>query len=256
MKDFKTFSILLIIGVLLFMISCAGGTSTGIQPKPMKLDIMVTAADGSPIQTVEVGNAVDRVLTQDQRAGQGLGTLSRLSFMDDAKTILYIKIFSGLSVADVTRLWNDLTWLKINTGIKNVHIFINSPGGDAFSGLALSDIILYFRNTHNFHIEAHANGIIASAAVPVFASCSGRYATKGTIFMVHEAALWKWPGRESASDIRSQNELMITLQNLYIGYLVKPVTKLNRAEWEAKEKATTWFNSNKALEWGLIDYIE
>jgi ATP-dependent protease ClpP protease subunit len=164
----------------------------------------------------------------------------------------YIKIFSGLSVADVTRLWNDLIYLRDETEIRVVDVFINSPGGDAFSGLALSDLIEIAQDEWGFTIRAHASGIIASAAVPVFAVCKERLAADGTIFMVHEAALWKWPGRETASDIASQNELMHILRDRYIGYLVDNSTT-SKEDWEAMEKKTTWFNVDKARELGLIE---
>ena len=73
--------------------------------------------------------------------------------------------------------------------------------------------------------------------------------------MVHEAALWKWPGRETASDIRSQNELMYLLRDRYIGKLVGN-SNLDKTKWEELEKKTTWFSASKALTWGLVDSIE
>jgi ATP-dependent protease ClpP protease subunit len=166
----------------------------------------------------------------------------------------FTKIFSGLSVSDVTRLWTDITYLLEMTDIREMHMFINSPGGDAFSGLALADIIINAQN-RGLKIIAHANGIIASAAVPVFAVCEYRIAAPGTIFMVHEAALWKWPGRETSSDIRAQNELMVQLQNKYLGYLVRN-SNLSLGAWIEKEKKTTWFNTERAMEWGLVDEID
>ena len=73
--------------------------------------------------------------------------------------------------------------------------------------------------------------------------------------MVHEAALWKWPGRETASDISSQNDLMGLLRDRYINKLVTN-SKLTKEKWEQLEHKTTWFNAEKALEWGLVDKIE
>jgi ATP-dependent protease ClpP protease subunit len=73
--------------------------------------------------------------------------------------------------------------------------------------------------------------------------------------MVHEAELWKWPGRETASDISSQNELMSLLRDRYIGKLVAN-SKVTREKWEQLENKTTWFSAEKALEWGLVDKIE
>ena len=73
--------------------------------------------------------------------------------------------------------------------------------------------------------------------------------------MVHEAALWKWPGRETASDIRSQNELMRLLRERYVDKLANN-SKLNKDKWERLENKTTWFSAEKAMNWGLVDKIE
>ncbi|KKL46643.1 hypothetical protein LCGC14_2343480, partial [marine sediment metagenome] len=106
-----------------------------------------------------------------------------------------------------------------------------------------------------FEIIAHASGIVASAAVPVFAVCSKRYSAPGTIFMVHETSIWKWPGRETASDIRSQNELMGLIRERYLIKLENYST-LSKDEWGRMEGKTTWFSAEQAKEWGLVDEIE
>jgi len=211
---------------------------------------------------VEIQTDSGTTTAREQLLGDGISrtmsvknpeeNLSHLTFL--CKDKAFLKIFSGLSVADVTNLWNDFCYLYYMTDIRDVNLFINSPGGDAFSGLALADEIERARRK-GFVITAHASGIIASAAVPVFAVCSKRFAAPGTIFMVHEAALWKWPGRETASDIRSQNELMGLLRDRYIGKLVEN-SNLSKSEWEELETKTTWFDAEKAKAWGIVDAIE
>ena len=234
----------------IFLVSCATiPTAPSPAKAPQEIVVKVKAAEPTKV-TVEDGQK-ERV-NKSMEVPNPEGRLSQLSFISSDKA--FVKIFSGLSVADVTRLWNDLVVLENNTEIRDVNLFINSPGGDAFSGLALADQIERARRK-GFKITAHASGIIASAAVPVFAVCDTRLAAPGTIFMVHEAALWKWPGRETASDIRSQNDLMHLLRDRYIGKLVDN-SKLNKTKWEELEKKTTWFSANKALDWGLVDSIE
>lgn len=233
-----------------FFVSCATGpTAPSPANPPQEIVVKVQAADPTKV-TVEDGQK-DRV-NKSMEVANPEGRLSQLSFISSDKA--FVKIFSGLSVADVTRLWNDLVVLENNTKIRDVNLFINSPGGDAFSGLALADQIERARRK-GFKVTAHASGIIASAAVPVFAVCDVRLAAPGTIFMVHEAALWKWPGRETASDIRSQNDLMYLLRDRYIGKLVDN-SKLDKSKWEELEKKTTWFSADKAKDWGLVDNIE
>ena len=245
---FKKFFILIALGV--FFVSCATVPTNTTPPPPQQVVVTLKASDPTNV-TVKEEPKEDRV-NRSMEVSNPEGRLSQLSFISNDKA--FVKIFSGLSVADVTRLWNDLVVLENNTQIRDVNLFINSPGGDAFSGLALADQIERARRK-GFKITAHASGIIASAAVPVFAVCDVRLAAPGTIFMVHEAALWKWPGRETASDISSQNELMHLLRDRYIGKLVDN-SKLNKSKWEELEKKTTWFSANKALTWGLVDSIE
>jgi ATP-dependent protease ClpP protease subunit len=196
----KTIVISTVLG--LFLVSCAS-MPAGQQTQPQEVIVKVQAANPAKVKVTQ--NDDNNRINRSMEVPNQEGHLSQLSFISNERA--FVKIFSGLSVSDVTRLWNDLVVLENNTKIRDVSLFINSPGGDAFSGLALADQIERARRK-GFHITAYASGIIASAAVPVFAVADERYAAPGTIFMVHEAALWKWPGRETASDIRSQNELM------------------------------------------------
>jgi ATP-dependent protease ClpP protease subunit len=239
-------NILLIIVFGLFLIGCAA-TGPGSVPQSSEVIVKVQAAQPEQAET-----AAEEGITKSMVVPNEEGRLSELSFISKDKA--FVKIFSELSVSDVTRLWNDIVVLELNSSIRDVNLFINSPGGDAFSGLALADQIERAQRK-GFRITAHASGIVASAAVPVFAVCKVRLAAPGTIFMVHEAELWKWPGRETASDISSQNELMSLLRDRYLGKLTTN-SKIARDKWEQLEHKTTWFSAEKALEWGLVDKIE
>jgi ATP-dependent protease ClpP protease subunit len=74
--------------------------------------------------------------------------------------------------------------------------------------------------------------------------------------MVHEAALWKWPGRETASDIRSQGKLMDLLQTLYLNKLVEHSKDMSFDDWVRMEEKTSWFSAETAMEIGILDYID
>jgi ATP-dependent protease ClpP protease subunit len=153
----------------IFLIGCA--TMPNGQTPPQEVIVKVQATDPTKVKVAQK-NEPDRINKSMEVPNQE-GHLSQLSFI--SKERAFVKIFSGLSVSDVTRLWNDLVVLENNTKIRDVSLFINSPGGDAFSGLALADQIERARRK-GFRITAHASGIIASAAVPVFAVCNERFA--------------------------------------------------------------------------------
>ena len=234
--------------LIVFSILVVGCAAMQTQPPPpQEVVVRVQAAEPTNVNVQNGDKITKSMQIQNQE-----GTLSSLSFI--CKDEAYVKIFSALTVADVTNMWNDICVLTKTTDIRTLNLFINSPGGDAFSGLALADQIERAKKS-GFHVTAHASGIVASAAVPVFAVCNERLAAPGTIFMVHETAIWKWPGRETASDIRSQNRLMNLLRDRYLEKLTQYST-LGREEWEELEHKTTWFSAEKAKSWGLVDKIE
>jgi len=236
---------LIIAFILLVLFGCGPILKTAVPPQEFVLTIR--AAD-QPVEVKEEKESIQKSM----QVRNPEGSLSNLSFI--IKNEAFVKIFSALTVADVTNFWSDNVYLLKSTDIRVIHLFINSPGGDAFSGLALADEVERAKK-EGFTVIGHASGIVASAAVPVFAVCSERIAAPGTIFMVHETSIWKWPGRETASDIRSQNKLMDLLRDRYIKKLTQ-YSVLDREEWEDLERKTTWFDAEKAKLWGLIDRIE
>ncbi|MHC4757220.1 MAG: ATP-dependent Clp protease proteolytic subunit [Planctomycetota bacterium] len=239
MKIFKT----VILTAIILLLGCTG--NMGNVPVRHALDLNVKSGD--PV-IIETGST-----SRHMEVNNPYLELSMVTSISESSNIAIMKIFSGLSVSDYTRMLNDFLYLYHETDIRDVHIYISSPGGDAFTGMALSDTIITFQGL-GFRVTGHASGIVASAAVPVFSVCETRLAAPGTLFMVHEAAMYKWPGRETASDIRSQNELMRVLQDRYIGYLPKVAVSAER--WIELIKMTTWFDTGKAMEWGIVQATE
>lgn len=239
---------------VLLMVGCAGNQNikSDQQLTEHKVSIEIITKDGQPV-AVQAKDG-DKIMKSMEVRKDGY-RMTDLSAIYGKK--LYIKLFSGLSVADVTRAWQDILVAIEEYGFGKdyeVHLFIDSPGGDAFSGLALADLIEVYQK-QGLKFVAHGMGIIASAAVPIFAVCDETHATTATIFMVHEAALWKWPGRETASDIRSQGELMNLLQRKYMDKLVRN-SNLELDDWLLMEAKTSWFGAEKAKELGILDYVD
>jgi len=176
--------------------------------------------------------------------------VSRMTIvMDDSVSMI---LFSGITVADYKNIRDDLLKIEAFTDLRVIDFAISSGGGSAFDGLSIASLIEEFQVERGFTFRAHATGIVASAAVPIFAVCQERTAAPSTLFMVHEPALWKWPGRESASDIQTQGKLMTLLQDTYRDFMVRH-SNLSEREWEIKEKLTTWFTTEQAQSWGLLE---
>lgn len=164
--------------------------------------------------------------------------------------VITIDAISG-STPDYMRKDLSILW---ELGHKKIYIDIFSGGGSAFGGMGIADTLQYWHE-QGMEIIGRAYGLIASAAVPVFASCSVRKAGPSTLFMVHEAAIGKFMTYESTSDIKAQKEMLDTLQHRYC-LILERHSNIHADEWARMLKETTWFDTNKALEWELIDKVE
>ena len=114
-----TRKIFCVIILSVFLASCA--TVPTSAPPPQEVVVKVQATDPTKVSVQE--EKKDRV-NKSMEVPNPEGRLSQLSFISKDKA--FVKIFSGLSVADVTRLWNDIVVLENNTGIRDVNLFINS----------------------------------------------------------------------------------------------------------------------------------
>jgi len=250
MKKINLILVLLLSGLLI--LSCTGTKVNSVNTVPQEVVITVTSTDPVTVDIEEEEN-LEATIWKHGLNAEGGGNISFMAFITPKNVVF--NLYSGINVSDFIKLSNDIIKIRDFTDYRVVELNINSPGGSAFDGLSISDLIVKAQDLWGFTFKAHASGIIASAAVPIYAVCKERYATKGAIFMVHEAALWKWPGRETASDIRTQNKMMDMLQDQYTSYLVNN-SKLSKEKWNSLQKETTWFTTEQAVEFGLVDFIE
>jgi ATP-dependent protease ClpP protease subunit len=166
---------------------------------------------------------------------------------------LYFPVWSYINSADTLLLWKNLQVAK-HKGIKKLHIYVNSGGGSGFDGLGISDVLIGIEN-EGMEVTTEANGLVASAAVPIFVVGQHRIATASTMFMIHESSLFKFIADEKRSDLITQAKMMEMLEARY-NKLISERSKLSIEDLKEKCKATTWFTAQEALEWGLVDEIK
>ena len=166
---------------------------------------------------------------------------------------LYFPIWSYISGADTLSLWKNIQIAK-HQGIKTLHIYINSGGGSGFDGLGISDVIQSAQKD-GIKVIMEANGLIASAAVPIFVMGDHRIASQGTMFMIHQAQLFKFFSSEKQDDLIAQSDMLRLLEDRY-KCLVASRSKLSIDDLTVKMARTTWFTATQAKEWGLVDEIK
>jgi len=142
-----------------------------------------------------------------------------------------------------------LLFLESEDPDKDIHLYINSPGGSVTAGLAIYDTMQYIRP----EVSTICIGMAASmAAVLLAGGAKGkRTALPNARVMIHQP----WGGVQgTASDIRIQAEEILKtkkrINEILATHSGKPV--------EVVEKDTDrdyYMSSNEAKEYGLIDNI-
>jgi len=151
--------------------------------------------------------------------------------------------------------WADFQLARL-VGVKKAVVFMNSPGGSVFDGMALCDELRLAKKDGIF-IEIHARGIIASAAVPIFLVGNKRIASQNTTFMLHPAALFKGGmmfSKEGLQDLQAQSEMILLQRKLYINTIVNN-SKMSKDEALRMTRIETWFGVERAKKFGFVDEI-
>jgi ATP-dependent Clp protease protease subunit len=244
MRD-VTKHVLIRLGAIVFLLVCMlalVNTSEGAAAPAGATHIVVHSPDGKD------GAKISRVMDVENPDANFSG-LTKL--LDDETG--FIKIWGGIGNNEATYMYNDSLLLIHRYKVKKVIITISSGGGSAFAGLGMADTIQSMR-TAGIIVEGHALGYVASAAVPVLAACSKRFATKNCLFMVHEGKLHKYIAQETAKDLAAQQKMMDLIAERYREVLADN-SNLPSERWREMEKATTWFTAEEAIEFGLVDEI-
>ncbi len=160
-------------------------------------------------------------------------------------------IFIGTPIDDpiASLIIAQLIFLESEDPDKDIHLYINSPGGSVTAGLAIYDTIQYIRP----EVSTMCIGMAASMAAVLLAGGQKgkRSALPNARVMIHQP----WGGVQgTASDIRIQAEEILKtkkrINEIIASHSAKPV--------EVVEKDTDrdyYMSSQEAKDYGLIDNI-
>jgi len=236
-------SMALVLGMILLLVVGCANMEAGKQRLPQ--EVIIKIQSDTPTK-LEVENRV----VKNMEVKNPEGNLSPFAFIN-GKTG-YLKLFGHISTYDSVSVWTDMILFENVYKIDKLNIYVSSGGGGAFSGLALADDIE--RISLRLDVTTYASGIVASAAVPVFAVGKKRIASKGTIFMVHHATSFKFFESGGEKDAVAEVEMFKLLKKRYLEKLAAH-SKLSTADWLTKLDNITWFDAEQAKEWGLVDEI-
>jgi ATP-dependent Clp protease protease subunit len=160
-------------------------------------------------------------------------------------------IFLGQQVDDdiANRICAELVLLASEDEKRDISIYINSPGGSVYAGMAIYDIMQYVPNdvaTYAMGMAASMGQFLLTAGAP-----GKRYALPHAQILMHQPS---GGIGGTASDIRIQAEQMLyikrTLFERTAYHTGQPIEQI-----EQDADRDRWFTAEEAKEYGFVDQV-
>ncbi|MBT3716077.1 MAG: ATP-dependent Clp protease proteolytic subunit [Deltaproteobacteria bacterium] len=131
-----------------------------------------------------------------------------------------------------------------------ITVFINSPGGEIFSGFAIFDMLNFIACP----VTTIVTGFAASmgSILSLAADKGRRFSMPKAKIMIHQPLLMGYQGRASECEIQAR-EILKTRDHLVKLYAEQ--TGKSQKEIKKALDRDNWFTAEEALEYGLIDKV-
>ncbi|GIJ77175.1 ATP-dependent Clp protease, protease subunit [Micromonospora phaseoli] len=160
-------------------------------------------------------------------------------------------VFLGSEVTDgiANRICAQILLLAAEDSERDIHLYVNSPGGSVSAGMAVYDTMRFVRND----VATLALGLAGSMGQ--FLLCAGtagkRYALPHTRILMHQPS-GGMGGTASDITIQAENMLHVkrTMQELIAEHSGRTLAEIQR-DWDRDR----WFTAEQARDYGLIDQV-
>jgi ATP-dependent Clp protease protease subunit len=160
-------------------------------------------------------------------------------------------VFIGTAIDDwiANIVIAQLLFLQMDDSKKDVHIYINSPGGSVTAGLAIYDTMQFITPD----VNTYCIGMAASmGAVLLAAGTKGkRYALPNSDIMIHQVS---GGAQGQASDVERTVEYMFKLKKRLIKILAHHTGQEEKKVHDDSDR-DYYMGANEAKEYGLVDEV-
>lgn len=130
---------------------------------------------------------------------------------------------------------------------KTIHVHINSPGGSAFDGVAIGNLL----KNNKAEIIVHIDGYAASAASVIAVAADKVIMPENTMMMIHRASTFEYGNaavfEKTAADLRKiDTALAASYKKRFVG---------ESSELKQLLDDETWLTAEEALAFGFADVI-
>jgi ATP-dependent Clp protease protease subunit len=135
-----------------------------------------------------------------------------------------------------------------SAGLTEIHIRINSDGGDIVNGLSIITSIL----ATNLPVTTFIDGVAASMAGVIFLTGKSRIMNDFGLLMLHEPSFWGMKAEEIEDE--KIKEALIRFRDMLVKIISNATTMSEEKVYEVLAQET-WYNADEALKLGLVDEI-
>lgn len=130
-----------------------------------------------------------------------------------------------------------------------IHLYINSPGGSVFDGLAIGASI----KEHKATVTGKVTGMAASAASFILQYCDNREITRNAQVMIHDAKAY---AGGTADQMRRAAEVLDRVSdNIADIYSIRSGQGTKESWRETMKSGDVYYDGNEALDAGLVDVV-
>lgn len=197
----------------------------------------------NPMNTPSNSYYVPVVVEQDGRGERSFDIYSRL--LKDRI------IFIGTPIDDfvANSVIAQLLFLQMQDPKKDIHIYINSPGGSVTAGLAMYDTMQFLTcdvNTYCIGIAASMGSVLLTAGTK-----GKRFCLPNSHVMIHQVS---GGAQGTASDVERTIGFMFNLKKRLNGILSKHTGK-SVEQVEQDSDRDKYLTAEEAVEYGLVDHV-
>jgi ATP-dependent Clp endopeptidase proteolytic subunit ClpP len=151
--------------------------------------------------------------------------------------------FWGVSAKEFAQVLDELP-----DTIEEIHLHINSPGGEVFDAIAIMNALRMF----DARVIAHVDGLAASAASFIACSADELIMAPNSELMIHRA--WGMCVGNAADMTTMAEDLERLDRNIASVYARKSGTEIEG--WLDAMERETWYTAEEAVEAGLADRVD
>ena len=134
--------------------------------------------------------------------------------------------------------------------VSAINLYINSPGGSVFEGVAIHNML----KRHKASVTVHVDALAASIASVIAMAGDKVVMPKNSMLMIHNP--WTFAIGNAAELRKAADDLDRIGGSAFQTYIQKAGNKLSEDKLQEMLDAETWLSADEAYNFGLCDTVE